>query len=54
MLILVLVPALVSGVIADEKQRKTLHYLLTSRLDDLEIVVGKLNAEAAARPRLPC
>ncbi|HWE37113.1 MAG TPA: ABC transporter permease subunit [Isosphaeraceae bacterium] len=37
-------PAVVAGVIADEKQRKTLHYLLASRLTDLEIVLGKLAA----------
>ena len=43
-LILILVPALVAGVIADEKRRKTLHYLMASRLDGLEIVVGKLLA----------
>ena len=39
---LVLTPALVAGVIADEKQRKTLHYLLASRLTSPEIVLGKL------------
>src|SRR4051812_2828921 len=41
-LVLVLTPALVAGVIADEKQRKTLHYLLASRLTGAEIVLGKL------------
>jgi ABC-type transport system involved in multi-copper enzyme maturation permease subunit len=41
-LVLVLTPALVAGVVADEKQRKTLHYLLASRLTSPEIVVGKL------------
>src|SRR5262249_43268618 len=39
-----LTPALVAGVIAEEKQRKTLHYLLASRLSSTEIVVGKLAA----------
>ena len=39
-----LTPALVAGVIADEKQRKTLHYLLASSLSSAEIVVGKLAA----------
>src|SRR4051794_38539818 len=39
-----LVPALVAGVIADEHQRKTLHYLLASRLSSIEIVLGKLGA----------
>ena len=41
-LTLALTPALVAGVIADEKQRKTLHYLLASRLSSPEIVLGKL------------
>jgi ABC-type transport system involved in multi-copper enzyme maturation permease subunit len=41
-LVLVLAPVLVAGVIADEKQRKTLHYLLASRLTGPEIVLGKL------------
>jgi ABC-type transport system involved in multi-copper enzyme maturation permease subunit len=42
--IAVLTPALVAGVIADEKQRKTLHYLLASALSGGEIVLGKLLA----------
>ena len=33
-----------AGVIADEHQRKTLHYLLASRLSSAEIVLGKLGA----------
>jgi ABC-type transport system involved in multi-copper enzyme maturation permease subunit len=41
-LVLMLTPALVAGVVADEKQRKTLHYLLASRLTSPEIVIGKL------------
>ncbi len=41
-LALALMPALVAGVIADEKQRKTLHYLMASRLSSSEIVLGKL------------
>ena len=41
-LVLVLTPALVAGVIADEKQRKTLHYLMASCLSSAEIVIGKL------------
>ncbi len=41
-MVLALTPALVAGVIADEKQRKTLHYLMASQLTSLEIVVGKL------------
>ncbi len=40
--LLCLIPALVAGVIADEHQRKTLHYLLASRLSSAEIVLGKL------------
>ena len=43
-LILAMTPALVAGVIADEKQRKTLHYLLASTLTSGEIVLGKLAA----------
>src|SRR5262249_48152180 len=40
--IFLLTPALVAGVVADEKRRKTLHYLLASQLSSGEIVVGKL------------
>ena len=39
-----LAPMLVAGAIAEEKQRKTLHYLLASRLSSFEIVAGKLVA----------
>ncbi len=39
-----LAPMLCAGAIAEEKQRKTLHYLLASRLSSVEIVVGKLAA----------
>jgi len=42
--LLCLIPALVAGVIADEHRRKTLHYLLASRLSSAEIVLGKLGA----------
>jgi ABC-type Na+ efflux pump permease subunit len=42
--LLVLTPALVAGVIADERQRKTLDYLLASQLSSTEIVLGKLAA----------
>jgi ABC-type transport system involved in multi-copper enzyme maturation permease subunit len=41
-LVLLLTPALVAGAIADEKRRKTLHYLLASQLTGPEIVIGKL------------
>lgn len=39
-----LAPMLTAGAIAEEKQRKTLHYLLASRLSGAQIVVGKLAA----------
>jgi ABC-type transport system involved in multi-copper enzyme maturation permease subunit len=44
--ILLITPALVAGVIADERRRKTLHYLLASRLSSAEIVLGKLCARS--------
>ncbi len=42
--VLLLTPALVGGTIADERQRKTLHYLLTSQLSSAEIILSKLGA----------
>jgi ABC-type transport system involved in multi-copper enzyme maturation permease subunit len=42
--VLFLTPALVAGAVAEEKQRKTLHYLLASRLTSSEIILGKLSA----------
>jgi ABC-type transport system involved in multi-copper enzyme maturation permease subunit len=42
--LLCLIPVLTAGVIADEHQRKTLHFLLASRLSSVEIVWGKLAA----------
>ena len=42
--LLCLVPALLAGVIADEYQRKTLHYLLASRMSSASIVLGKFAA----------
>jgi ABC-type transport system involved in multi-copper enzyme maturation permease subunit len=42
--LLLLIPALIAGIIADEYQRKTLHYLLASRLSSAEILFGKLGA----------
>jgi ABC-type transport system involved in multi-copper enzyme maturation permease subunit len=42
--VLVLTPALVAGVVADEKRRKTLHYLMASRLSSAEVILGKLFA----------
>ena len=44
LLLRLLIPALVAGTISDEYQRKTLHYLLASRLSSAEIVLGKLGA----------
>jgi hypothetical protein len=44
--VLVLTPALVAGVVADEKRRKTLQYLMASRLSSAEIVLGKLLARS--------
>jgi ABC-type transport system involved in multi-copper enzyme maturation permease subunit len=41
-LVLALTPTLVAGSVADEKQRRTLHDLLSSRLTSVEIVIGKL------------
>src|SRR5690348_16627795 len=43
-LVLGLMPALAADAIASERQRKTLHYLLASRLRSAEIVIGKLGA----------
>lgn len=42
--VLLLTPAMLAGSIAEETQRKTLHYLLASRLTSPEIVLGKLCA----------
>ena len=39
---LVLIPPLFGGTIADEKQRKTLHYLMASQLSSTEIVIDKV------------
>ena len=44
--ILLLIPALFGGAIADEKQRKTLHYLMSSQLSSFEIVVDKVLGRA--------
>ena len=43
-LVLGLTPALVADSVASERQRKTLHYLMASRLKGVEIVLGKLGA----------
>lgn len=42
--ILLLTPAVVAGTIAQEYERRTIEYLLTSRLTHSEIVLGKLIA----------
>jgi len=42
--ILIVIPALFGGVIADEKQRKVMHYLMASRLSSGEIILDKLAA----------
>lgn len=42
--ILLMIPALFGSVLADEKQRKTMHYLMASRLSSAEIVLDKLAA----------
>jgi ABC-type transport system involved in multi-copper enzyme maturation permease subunit len=44
--LLLLIPPLFGGVIADEKQRKTLHYLMASSLTSAEIVLDKLAGRA--------
>ena len=43
-LVIGLTPALMADAIASERQSKTLHYLLASRLSGPEIVLGKLTA----------
>ncbi len=44
LLLLILTPAIAAGVVADERQRKTLGDLLTTQLTSAEIVLGKLAA----------
>ncbi len=43
-IVLVMTPSLVAGAIAEEKQRKTLHYLMASQLSSAEIILGKVAA----------
>jgi ABC-type transport system involved in multi-copper enzyme maturation permease subunit len=45
--VVVLTPAVTAGAIADEKERKTLDYLLTTDLNSQEIVLGKLASRLA-------
>jgi ABC-type transport system involved in multi-copper enzyme maturation permease subunit len=40
--VLLMVPPFFAGTIADEKQRKTLHYLMASQLSGAEIVADKV------------
>ena len=42
--VVALTPAIVAGVVADEKQRRTLQYMMASRLSSAEIILGKLFA----------
>ena len=42
MTVIVLIPPLFGGAIADEKQKKTLHYLMASQLSSGEIVADKM------------
>jgi ABC-type transport system involved in multi-copper enzyme maturation permease subunit len=46
--VMIATPSLAAGAIAEERQRKTLDYLLASRLRSREIVVGKLTARLLA------
>ena len=45
--VLLLVPAVFGGAIADEKQRKTLHYLMASQLSSGEIILDKVLGRSA-------
>jgi ABC-type transport system involved in multi-copper enzyme maturation permease subunit len=47
LLVLLLTPVYVAGAIADEKERRTLEYLLATDLRGREIVLGKLAARLA-------
>jgi ABC-type Na+ efflux pump permease subunit len=47
-----LVPAHVAGLIAGERERRTISDLLVTRLSSAEIVLGKLTAGLAQLPRL--
>ena len=45
--VLLLVPPVFGGAIADEKQRKTLHYLMASQLSSGEIILDKVLGRSA-------
>lgn len=42
--VVLMTPGLMANIIAEERQRQTIDYLLTSRLSNFEIVMGKLMA----------
>lgn len=46
-IVVMLTPAYVAGAITDEKQRKTLEFLLATDLQNREIIFGKLTARVA-------
>lgn len=45
--VMLVAPAMVAGAIAQERERRTIEYLLVSQLSSVEIVVGKLGARLA-------
>ncbi len=45
--VLLLVPPIFGGSVADEKQRKTLHYIMASQLTSAEIILDKLLGRAS-------
>ena len=45
--VLLLIPPIFGGAIADEKQRKTLHYLMASQLSGGEIILDKVLGRSA-------
>jgi ABC-type transport system involved in multi-copper enzyme maturation permease subunit len=45
--VLLLTPALTAGAVAEERERRTLEFLLTTHLADREILLGKLGARLA-------
>ncbi len=51
--VLLLVPAVFGGAIADEKQRKTLHYLMASQLSSGEIILDKVLGPLGAPGGVP-
>ncbi len=45
--VLLLVPPIFGGAVADEKQRKTLHYIMASQLSSFEIILDKVLGRSA-------